>query len=132
MAEVKKSDILYIQNELLGDIAKLDKKLSDKITQLTSALQYQKLTSDQKYELTIEKYNLLLSKFEDKEDFNKLKEQFTDLYPNENISEADAQSMTDELISFFALCLKIAEQQESLQEVQGNQQNNVQNVDNLR
>ena len=78
MAEVKKSDIIYIQNELLGDIAKLDKKLSDKITQLTSALQYQKLTSDQKYELSTEKYNSLLSKFEAKEDLNKLKEQLTE------------------------------------------------------
>ena len=78
MAEVKKSDIIYIQNELLGDIAKLDKKLSDKITQLTSALQYQKLTSDQKYELSTEKYNSLLSKFEAKEDLNKLKEQITE------------------------------------------------------
>ena len=63
---------------------------------------------------------------------NKLKEQLTDLYPNENLSEADAQTMTDALNSFFALCLKIAEQPESLQEVQGNQQNIVQTENFLR
>lgn len=63
---------------------------------------------------------------------NKLKEQLTDLYPNENLSEADAQSMADALNSFFVLCLKIAEQPESLQEVQGNQENIVQTENFLR
>ena len=62
---------------------------------------------------------------------NKLKEQLVDLYPNENLSEADAQSMADALNSFFALCLKIAEQPESLQNMQGKQQNCVQNVNSM-
>ena len=76
MSEVKKSDIIYIQNELLSDIAKLDKKLSDKITQITSALQYQQLATDQKYELIIDKYNFLLSKIESNPDIINLKDKF--------------------------------------------------------
>ena len=68
MSEVKKSDIIYIQNEILIDIAKLDKKLSDKITQLSSALQNQQLLTDQKYELSNDKYNSLLSKIESNPD----------------------------------------------------------------
>ena len=76
MSEVKKSDLIYIQNEILGDIAKLDKKLSDKITQLASSMQYQQLANDQKLELSNNKYNSLLSKIESNEDTKKLKEQF--------------------------------------------------------
>ncbi len=63
---------------------------------------------------------------------NSLKEQLTNLYPNETLLDAEVQSMSDGLTRFFTLCLQIAEEEESLQEVQGNQQNNVQNVDNLR
>lgn len=63
---------------------------------------------------------------------NNLKEQLTNLYPNEILPDAEVQSMSDGLTRFFTLCLQIAGQEESLQEVQGNQQNNVQNVDNLR
>ena len=76
MSEVKKSDIIYIQNEILIDIAKLDKKLSDKITQLSSALQNQQLLTDQKYELSNDKYNSLLSKIESNSDIKSLKDQF--------------------------------------------------------
>ena len=47
MAEVKKADMIYMQNELLSDINSLEKKLSDKITQLSIVIQNQKLISEQ-------------------------------------------------------------------------------------
>ena len=84
MSEVKKSDIIYIQNEILVDIAKLDKKLSDKITQLSSALQNQQLLNDQKYELSNDKYNSLLSKIESNPDIKSLKDQFQEFKAKSN------------------------------------------------
>ena len=62
MSKVKKSDLIYIQNEILVDIAKLDKKLSDKITQLSIVIQNQKLISEQNFELSKGNYKILLEK----------------------------------------------------------------------
>ena len=78
MTEVKKSDILYMQNELLGDISKLDKRLSDKIAQLTAAIQNQKLITDQKFEMYDEKYKSLLQKIETNEEIKGIKAQFSE------------------------------------------------------
>jgi hypothetical protein len=60
MAEVKKADMIYMQNELLSDINSLEKKLSDKITQLSIVIQNQKLISEQNFELSKGNYKILL------------------------------------------------------------------------
>ena len=78
MAEVKKADIIYMQNELLSDINTLEKKLSDKITQLSIVIQNQKLISDQNFELSKGNYKILLEKIESNENLDKIKQQFTE------------------------------------------------------
>ena len=54
--------ILFFLNELLSDINSLEKKLSDKITQLSIVIQNQKLISDQNFELSKGNYKILLEK----------------------------------------------------------------------
>ena len=78
MAEVKKADIIYMQNELLSDINSLEKKLSDKITQLSIVIQNQKLISEQNFELSKGNYKILLEKIESNENLDKIKQQFTE------------------------------------------------------
>ena len=78
MAEVKKADMIYMQNELLSDINSLEKKLSDKITQLSIVIQNQKLISDQNFELSKGNYKILLEKIESNENLDKIKQQFTE------------------------------------------------------
>ena len=78
MAEVKKADMIYMQNELLSDINSLEKKLSDKITQLSIAIQNQKLISEQNFELSKGNYKILLEKIESNENLDKIKQQFTE------------------------------------------------------
>ena len=77
MSEVKKSDLIYMQNEILKDIAAMDKKFSDKITQLTNALQNNKLIADQKFEMSNENYSTLLEKIESNEEIKNIKTQFS-------------------------------------------------------
>ena len=77
MSEVKKSDLIYLQNEILKDMAAMDKKFSDKITQLTNALQNNKLITDQKFEMSNENYSSLLEKIESNEDISNIKTQFS-------------------------------------------------------
>ena len=79
MNEVKKTDLIYLQNEILKDIATIDKKYSDKITQLTTALKNFQLLSDQKFALNNDKYESLLKKFESNEEIKKIKKEFSDL-----------------------------------------------------
>ena len=79
MNEVKKTDLIYLQNEILKDIATIDKKYSDKITQLTTALKNFQLMSDQKFALNNDKYELLLKKLESNEEIKKIKKEFSDL-----------------------------------------------------
>ena len=78
MAEVKKADMIYMQNELLSDINSLEKKLSDKITQLSIVIQNQKLISEQNFELSKGNYKILLEKIESNENLDKIKQQFTE------------------------------------------------------
>ena len=77
MSEVKKSDLIYMQNEILKDIAAMDKKFSDKIIQLTNALQNNKLIADQKFEMSNENYSTLLEKIESNEEIKNIKTQFS-------------------------------------------------------
>ena len=79
MNEVKKADLIYLQNEILKDIASIDKKYSDKITQLTTALKNFQLLSDQKFALNNDKYESLLKKLESNEEIKKIKKEFSDL-----------------------------------------------------
>ena len=79
MNEVKKTDLIYLQNEILKDIATIDKKYSDKITQLTTALKNFQLLSDQKFALNNDKYESLLKKLESNEEIKKIKKEFSDL-----------------------------------------------------
>ena len=78
MAEVQKADMIYMQNELLSDINSLEKKLSDKITQLSIVIQNQKLISEQNFELNKGNYKILLEKIESNENLDKIKQQFTE------------------------------------------------------
>ena len=78
MAEVKKADMIYMQNELLSDINSLEKKLSDKITQLSIVIQNQKLISEQNFELSKGNYKILLETVESNENLDKIKQQFTE------------------------------------------------------
>ena len=57
-----------------------------------------------------------------------LEVELMDLYPGEEVSKEDARNMASDLNRFFRLCIQIAEQDKSPQNVQGNQQNVVQNV----
>ena len=79
MNEVKKTDLIYLQNEILKDIASIDKKYSDKITQLTTSLKNFQLMSDQKFALNNDKYESLLKKLESNEEIKKIKKEFSDL-----------------------------------------------------
>ena len=78
MSEVKKSDLTYLQNEILKDLASLDKKLSDKISQLSSSLEIQKLTNEQKFILNNDNYSYLLKKLESNEEIKEIKNQFSE------------------------------------------------------
>ena len=78
MAEVKKSDLIYMQNELLKDISSLDKKLSDKITKLTTLVQSHQLTIDQKFEISNEKYKSLIESIESNEEIKDIKKEFSE------------------------------------------------------
>ena len=75
---MKKADMIYMQNELLSDINSLEKKLSDKITQLSIVIQNQKLISEQNFELSKGNYKILLEKIESNENLDKIKQQFTE------------------------------------------------------
>ena len=87
MSEVKKSDIIYLQNEILKDMAALDKKLSDKITQLTQAFEINKLTTEQKLELSTDNFNFLLKKIESNEELKNIKNQFSEFKNDINQSQ---------------------------------------------
>ena len=67
-----------MQNEILKDMASLDKKLSDKITKLTTLVQSQQLTTDQKLEINNERYTSLIEKMESNEEIKKIKQEFTE------------------------------------------------------
>ena len=60
-----------------------------------------------------------------------LEERLRELYPDETLSESEVRDMTDSLKRFFTLCLTISKQEKSLQNVQGKQQNCVQNVNSM-
>ena len=73
MAEVKKSDFIYFQNEFLQDIKNLDIKFNDKISQLVKTFQNQKLVTDQKFEMYNDKISSLLTLIETNTEYQKLK-----------------------------------------------------------
>ena len=60
-----------------------------------------------------------------------LEAELMDLYPGEEVSEEDVRNMASDLNRFFRLCIQIAEQDESLSNVQGNQQKSVQNANSM-
>ena len=78
MNEIKKSDLLFIQNELLKDISGLDKKLSDKIAQLTREIQSQRLETEQKLEMNKENFISLSKKIDSNDDLKNIKQQFSE------------------------------------------------------
>ena len=73
MAEVKKSDFIYFQNEFLQDIKNLDIKFNEKISQLVKTFQNQKLVTDQKFEMYNDKISSLLTLMETNAEYQKLK-----------------------------------------------------------
>ena len=60
-----------------------------------------------------------------------LEEELMDLYQGEEVSDEDVRNIASDLNRFFRLCIQIAEQDESLSNVQGNQQKSVQNANSM-
>ena len=73
MAEVKKTDFIYFQNEFLQDLKKLDIKFTEKISQIISAIQNNKLITEQKFEIYNDKISTLLNTIESNTEYKKLK-----------------------------------------------------------
>jgi len=76
MAEVKKSDFIYFQNEFLQDLKKLDNKLTERITQITTSFQHMKQLMDQKFEAYSNKLAELVVSQESNDIYNKIKNEF--------------------------------------------------------
>ena len=72
MAEVKKSDFIYFQNEFLQDIKKIDIKFTEQIAQIIKTFQNHKLITDQKFEIVNEKISSLLTTIETNTEIKKL------------------------------------------------------------
>jgi low affinity Fe/Cu permease len=73
MDEVKKSDFIYFQNEFLQDIKKLDIKFNEKISQIMTTFQNNKLITDQKFQIYNDKISSLRTTIESNEEFKKVK-----------------------------------------------------------
>ena len=73
MAEVKKSDFIYFQNEFLQELKQIDIKFTEKIAQLVATFQNTQLITDQKFEIYNDKISSLITKIETKEEYKKLK-----------------------------------------------------------
>ena len=73
MSEVKKSDLIYFQNELLQDLKKLDIKYTEKMTQIITTFQNNKLLTDQKFEVYNDKISAILKSIESNQEFQNLK-----------------------------------------------------------
>ena len=76
MAEVKKSDFIYFQNEFLQDLKKLDIKLTERISQITTSFQNNKLLMDQKFEVYSNKLSELVVAQESNDIYDKIKKEF--------------------------------------------------------
>ena len=76
MAEVKKSDFIYFQNEFLQDLKKLDIKLTERISQITTNFQNNKLLMDQKFEVYSNKLSELVVAQESNDIYDKIKKEF--------------------------------------------------------
>ena len=84
MAEVKKSDFIYFQNEFLQDLKKIDIKFTEQLGQLIKTFQNDKLITDQKIELINNKISSLLSSFENNKEYQKLKTEIDNFKKNIN------------------------------------------------
>ena len=73
MAEIKKSDFIYFQNEVLQDIKKLDIKFTEQLGQLIKSFQNDKLITDQKFVIINDKISSILSSLEANIEYQKLK-----------------------------------------------------------
>ena len=92
MAEVKKSDFIYFQNEFLQDIKKLDIKFNEKISQIITTFQNSKLITDQKFQIYNDKISSLRTAIESNEEFKKVKtelENFKKKITEENIKNSN-------------------------------------------
>lgn len=92
MAEVKKSDFIYFQNEFLQDIKKLDIKFNEKIAQIITTFQNNKLITDQKFQIYNDKISSLRTTIESNEEFKKVKtelENFKKKITEENIANSN-------------------------------------------
>ena len=76
MAEVKKSDFIYFQNEFLQDLKKLDNKLTERISQITTNFQNNKLLTDKKFEVYSNKLSELLISLESNSIYTQIKNEF--------------------------------------------------------
>ena len=76
MAEVKKSDFIYFQNEFLQDLKKLDNKFTERISQITTSFQNDKQLMDKRFEIYNNKLSELLGSQESNNIYNKIKNEF--------------------------------------------------------
>ena len=76
MAEVKKSDFIYFQNEFLQDLKKLDNKFTERISQITTSFQNNKQIMDQKFEVYSNRLTQLLVSQESNDGYTKIKNEF--------------------------------------------------------
>ena len=73
MSEVRKSDLIYFQNELLQDLKKIDIKFTEKIAQIIKTLQSNKLITEQKFEMYNDKISEVLKSIESNKEYQNIK-----------------------------------------------------------
>ena len=72
MNEKTKNDFLFFQNEILGDVKKVEVKLSEKLSQISSFIETQSEKYDNKIKDLTNRINQLSSSKEEKDDLGHL------------------------------------------------------------
>ena len=91
MSEVKKSDFIYFQNEILQDLKKLDNKLTERISQIATSIQNNKVSMDKKFEIYSNKLSELLGSEESNNNYSKIKNEF-DVFKKQISQKDEANS----------------------------------------
>ena len=94
----RRNDFIFFQNEILGDVKKIESKVIEKVSQSASFIEAQTKKYDIKIKDLTERFNSLSQKFEEKKDTKKLEETIKQL-----------KLKTDELITKIEVKLNILE-----------------------
>ena len=62
MSEIPKNDLMFLQNEILGDIKKVENKIDNKIYNISESLNEQKTTYQKKLNHLEVQFNILKQK----------------------------------------------------------------------